>query len=323
MSGDVVSGEGQSTSAAFSVVVPVYRCAGCLEDLCDRLERVLDSITTRYEIILVDDRSPDNAWQNILDLQKNHKSVRGVRLSRNFGPHMAISAGLFAARGDLAVVLDCDLQDPPEMIADLYTKLQEGYDFVVARRIKREHSSFRVIGAKTYFWLLNRLADNKIDGSYGSFSILTRKVIDAYLSFEERERHYLFILRWLGFHSGTVDYPHQARSHGPSSYSLSRLIRHAVDGVFFQSTILLKWIAVTGLLFAAARGVSILALTYQYFTSGSQPGWTSLAVLIFFSTGLLLIGLGVVGIYIGKIFEQVKGRPLYMVDRISESSREW
>jgi dolichol-phosphate mannosyltransferase len=308
---------------AFSVVVPVYRCSGCLEGLCERLERALENITARYEIILVDDRSPDDAWLNILAIQKQHKSVRGVRLSRNFGQHIAITAGLSAARGDVAVVLDCDLQDPPELIADLYARLLEGHDYVVARRVKREHSTFRIMGAKAYFWLLSRLAGGKIDGSYGSYSILTRKVIDAFLSFSERERHYLFILRWLGFNAGTVDYPHQTRVHGPSSYSLSSLVRHAIDGIFFQSTVLLTWIAVTGMALAAAGGVFALGLIYRYFILGAQPGWTSLAVLILISTGLILIGLGVVGIYIGKIFEQIKGRPLYVVDTISESVREW
>lgn len=313
----------QLASHAFSVVVPVYRCSGCLEDLCDRLVRVLEGIADRYEIILVDDRSPDDAWQNILALQTQHKSVRGVRLSRNFGQHIAITAGLSVARGDVAIVLDCDLQDPPELIVELYAKLQEGYDLVLARRIKREHSTFRIVGARTYFWILNRLSGTKIDGNYGSFSILTRKVIDAFLSFDERERHYLFILRWLGFNAGTVDYPHQVRASGASSYTLASLVRHAIDGIFFQSTVLLKWIMGTGIAFAVAGAVSILGLIYRYFLLGAQPGWTSLAVLTLFSTGLLLVGLGVVGIYIGKIFEQVKARPLYMVDIISESSKEW
>jgi glycosyltransferase involved in cell wall biosynthesis len=205
-----------------SVVVPVYGCVGCLEPLCERLTRVLPEIANRFEIILVDDRSPDASWDEILRIQTLYPEVRGVRLSRNFGQQIAISAGLSLAKGEFAVVMDCDLQDPPEKIPEMWRKLQEGYDMVLARRAERSHSAFRRLGSKVYFAILSRLNEERLDGSYGSFSLLSRKVIEAFLTFGERERHYLFILRWLGFKTGTIEYEHQERLTGKSAYTLRR-----------------------------------------------------------------------------------------------------
>lgn len=306
-----------------SVVVPVYGCVGCLDILCDRLKQCLASLTSRFEIILVDDRSPDNAWPVIAELQLQHPEVRGIRLSRNFGQHIAITAGLAAVQGDYAVVMDCDLQDPPEIIPKIFAKLNEGYDLVLARRAKRTHSGFRLLAARAYFGLISRFTEENIDGSYGTFSMLSRKVIDAFLQFGERERHYLFILRWLGFRIGRIDYEHQQRTIGHSAYSLTRLIRHAVDGILFQATVLLRWIVGMGLLFAAFGAGLAIFYIYQYFMHSSYPGWTSLVVLILICTGTILTSLGVIGLYVGKIFDQAKSRPLYLIDTILDRQNPW
>jgi dolichol-phosphate mannosyltransferase len=273
-----------------------------------------------YELILVDDRSPDDAWSAIRVLQGEYKTIKGVRLSRNYGQHIAITAGLAQVRGSYAVVMDCDLQDPPEMIPELLAKIEKGYDIILARRVKRSHSKFRTVGTQLYFWLLSRVTEEDVDGSYGTFSVLSRKVVDAFLLFGEKERHYLFILRWLGFHTGSVDYEHQERYAGRSSYSFSHLVRHAADGLFFQSTVLLRWIVTLGLLFAVFGLFLAAYFVYSYIFQGSLPGWTSLAVLILLSTGAVLTSLGVIGQYIVRIFDQAKGRPLYLVDVISEKS---
>jgi dolichol-phosphate mannosyltransferase len=306
-----------------SVVVPVYGCAGCLEILCTRLQQSLAQLTKHFEIILVDDRSPDNAWSVIADIQLRHPEVKGIRLSRNFGQHIAITAGLTAAQGDYAVVMDCDLQDPPEKITELFSKLGEGYDLVIARRTERNHSAFRLFAAKSYFVLLSQLTEENIDGSYGTFSMLSRKVIDAFLQFGERERHYLFILRWLGFRIGNIDYEHQERTIGQSSYNFKRLIRFAADGIFFQATVFLRWIVTLGLLFATFGAGLAIYYIYQYITHGSLPGWTSLVVIILICTGSILTSLGVIGLYIGKIFDQTKGRPLYLIDTTLEHRLQW
>jgi polyisoprenyl-phosphate glycosyltransferase len=306
-----------------SVVVPVYGCAGCLEQLCQQLETSLIGLTDRYEIILVDDRSPDDAWSQLASLQARHPAVKGIRLSRNYGQHIAITAGLAAVRGDYAIVMDCDLQDPPGLIPELFAKLQEGYDLVLAKRVERSHSHFRLLAARAYFKLLSNLTGEKIDGSYGTFSVLSRKVIDGFLLFEEKERHYLFILRWLGFRIGSVDFVHQERHAGRSSYTLGRLISHALNGILFQATVLLRWIVGLGFLFAFT-GICLAGyFIWRHLTHTALPGWTSLAVLILVSTGAILVSMGIIGLYVGKIFDQAKQRPLYVVDVVSESRQQW
>lgn len=307
-----------------SVVIPVYGCLSCLDILCQQLETSLRTLTEHFEIILVDDRSPDNWWSQISRLQDRYPSVKGLRLSRNYGQQIAITAGLAAAKGDYAVVMDCDLQDSPSLIPELYAKLQEGgYDLVLAKRVERNHSGFRLLAAKLYFGLLSKLANEPIDGSYGAFSILSRKVIDSFLLFEEKERHYLFILRWLGFNIGSIDVVHQERHSGRSSYTLDGLIRLALDGVLFQATVMLRWIVSLGFLFAFSGIAGAGYFIWQHLYRTSLPGWTSLIVLILVSTGVLLISLGIIGLYVGRIFDQAKQRPLYVVDTVRERKLTW
>ncbi|WP_176054642.1 glycosyltransferase family 2 protein [Paraburkholderia caribensis] len=298
-----------------SVVIPSYNCKGCLEELCARLDRVLAGLVSTFEIVIVDDRSPDNSWPLVEWLSERHSSVRGIRLSRNFGQHIAITAGIKGARGNYVVLMDCDLQDPPERIPDLYAKVKEGYDLVLARRVERAHSGFRVIAAKAYFGLLSKLTGESVDGSYGTFSILSRRVADGYLQFTERDRHFLFIIRWMGFNCGTIEYSHAERHAGKSSYNLRRLIRHAFDGMFFQTSVFLTWIVKAGIFCTAASFVSGIYFIYRYLVASALPGWTSLAVAVLFSTGLILASVGAVGMYVSRIFEAAKGRPLYLVDR--------
>jgi dolichol-phosphate mannosyltransferase len=264
--------------------------------------------------VIVDDRSPDNSWQLVEALAASNPAVRGIRLSRNFGQHLAITAGLEAARGKEIVVMDCDLQDPPERIPDLLTELRKGYDLVLARRVERSHSVFRLLGAKAYFSLMRRLTGENLDGSYGTFSILSRKVVDAFLRFGERERHYLFILRWLGFNCGTIEYNHGSRHAGHSSYNVLRLFKHAMSGMFFHTGVLLNWIMYTGLSLTCVSFLTGLFFLYRHLTSTSLPGWTSLVVAILFSTGMILASVGAVGLYVSRLFEMAKGRPLYIVD---------
>jgi len=308
---------------SISVIVPVYGCQPCLAELLARLDRTLRVLSPRFEIILVDDRSPDDAWRSIISLGATYSELRAIRLSRNFGQHVAITAGLAAARGDVAVVMDCDLQDPPELIAALHKKMTEGYDVVLGRRVSRTHSRFRVWSARAYFWILGQVAGEAFDGTYGCFSMLSRKVVDAFLLFTERERHYLFVLRWLGFKTGTIEYEHAQRVHGRSSYNLRRLVRHALDGLFFQTSAFLEWIVAVGLLFAVGGVTWALVLFVRYFFYDPPAGFTSLAVALLVSTGSILTSLGIVGLYIGKIFEHTKNRPIYVVDVTLGDEQPW
>ena len=304
-----------------SVVIPTYGSAGCLPALYERLTGVLRRLTNSYEIIFVEDCSPDLSWEILKDLAERDAHVRAFKLSRNFGQHAAITAGLAQSRGNWVVVMDCDLQDPPEDIPRLYEAALKGHDIVLARRKQRQHPPLRLLFARLYFFLLNAFARAKFNGEYGSFSIISRKVVESYLSFSDRNRHYLLILFWLGFDVGEIEYQHGRRHAGSSSYSFARLIAHALQGIFFQTTILLRLIVFTGFAVSLSGGVLVLKIIADYLIHSALPGWTSLAVLILLIGGAILMALGVVGLYVGEIFEQVKDRPLFVIAREAGAKR--
>jgi len=310
---------GPASATELSVVVSVYGCVDCLRPLHERLVRTLEKLVDDFEVVFVDDASPDGSWEVIASLAAQDTRVHGVRLSRNFGQHAAITAGLAESRGQMIVVMDCDLQDPPEEIPRLYEAARQGYDIVFARRKRRRDSFFRRVAARSYFWLLNHLVGTNLEGEYGTFSVIARPVRDAYLSIGDQGRHYLFILHWLGFARASVDVAHAPRASGQSSYTFAKLIRHAVEGVFFQTTVLLRWIVYFGF-FVALVGVLLAALFVALLAfADPYPGWTSLAVLILIVGGFIIMSTGVTGLYIGKIFDQVKGRPLYVIaQRVGE-----
>jgi polyisoprenyl-phosphate glycosyltransferase len=302
-----------------SVVIPVFKCAECLRHLHDRLDSALAQIPGVHEIILIDDRSPDESWKILRQLADEDDSVRLVRLSRNFGQHAAITAGIEFARGRWIVVMDCDLQDPPEDIPRLYARAREGAEIVYARRTGRRGPWFRRMASRMYFRLLNASLGTNFDPDYGNFTIISRKVREAFLRFRDKDRHYLMILRWLGYDHGSIDVAHAERHSGESAYTFSTLVRFAMDGLFFQSTTLLRWSTYIG--FAASLGGVLLAAFFfvNYFLENTYPGWTSLAVLILVIGGLTITTVGVAGLYIGKIFTQVKDRPLYVVDEVVQA----
>jgi glycosyltransferase involved in cell wall biosynthesis len=303
-----------------SIVVPVFKCAECLRHLHDRLHRALAAIPGEHEIVLVDDRSPDESWSVLAELADQDESVRLVRLSRNFGQHAAITAGLEFARGRWVVVMDCDLQDPPEEIPRLYRRALEGADIVYARRTGRKGPWFRRKASRAYFRILNASLGTNFDPDYGNFTIISRKVRDSFLRFRDKDRHYLMILRWLGYEHASVDVAYAERYIGESSYTLGTLLRFAMDGLFFQSTTLLRWSTYVGF-FASLCGVALAAFFFaSYFFRVTYPGWTSLAVLMLLIGGLTITTVGVAGLYIGKIFTQVKDRPLYVVDDVVQGS---
>lgn len=303
-------------SVELSVVVPVYRAEDCLEALHQRLTAVLTELGRPYEIVLVEDAGPDASWARIQELAAKDEHVRGFQLSRNFGQHPAITAGLSQARGAWVVVMDCDLEDPPEEIPRLLAAAEEGdHDLVLARRRLRGQGFLRGLLSQTYFRLLSTFTQLPLDGRYGTFSLLSRKVVDAFLSFRDRNRHYLFILLWLGFRRGAIDYDQAERYAGTSSYTLGALVRHAIEGVFFQTAVLLRWIVYAGFAQALLGVLAAAVLVYWRLTGQIFPGWTSLVCLILLSSGGLMVSTGITGLYIGEVFEQVKSRPLFVVGR--------
>ena len=312
-----------SASAApeLSIVVPVYACEECLQHLHERLTATLRTITFDYELVFVEDRGPDRSWEQLRRLADQDPHVRAFRLSRNFGQHAAITAGLAQSRGRWVVVMDCDLQEPPEEIPNLYAKAQEGYDIVFAERRDRQHSVFRRTATRTYFRLLNLALGTRMSSELGNLSIISRKVVQAFLDIPDQDRHYLMILHWLGFRHTTIEFSHAERYAGESSYTFGSLVRFAFDGLFFQTTTLLRWIVYAGF-FVSFSGVVLASFyTYKYFITGYQyPGWTTLAVLLLLLTGFLIVTTGVTGLYIGKIFTQVKNRPLFVIDEVADST---
>lgn len=297
-----------------SVVVPVYSCEASLRELHRRLTESLEWTAGSYELIFVEDRGPDASWGVLREIAKDDPHVRAFRLSRNFGQHAAITAGLSMSRGRWTIVMDCDLQDPPEEIHRLYAKAGEGYDIVLARRTQKRSPFFRRLASKLYFAMLNTFAGTSIDPGHGSFSIISRKVVDSYLTFKDRDRHYLFVLYWLGFNQASMEYEHAPRASGKSAYTLRRLLSHALGGMFFQTTILLRWVIYLGF-FLSALGLAAAVYFVAARISGNiYPGWTSLVVLLLVIGGLITISTGVTGLYIGRVFNEARERPLYVVD---------
>jgi polyisoprenyl-phosphate glycosyltransferase len=289
-----------------SVVIPVYGCRGTLRPLHAHLSNVLPSLSDRYEIIFVDDRAGDGSWPILQELAQADQHVIACRLSRNFGQQIAITAGLEQSSGDYVVVMDCDLQDPPEVIAELVASVRRGFDIVFAKRKSTYRSPFRTIAGRLYFRLLGLLSGCRIDEEVGAFSIIS-------LAFRERDRHYLMILRWLGFEATMIEYDRAARTIGRSTYSLGKLINFGLAGMFFTTTRLLHWVIYVGLALAGSGFLLALYFVLRWFAYGAVPGWTSLIVVQLVVGGLISLCVGVAALYIGKIFEASQQRPLYVV----------
>ena len=296
-----------------SVVVPVYGCAGCLTALHERVSRSVDTITDGWELVLIDDRSVDGGWEVLQRLARLDRRVRAFRLSRNFGQDAAITAGLAQARGEWAVVMDCDLQEAPEDIPRLWAAAGEAYQVVRSRRRGWRHPPLRRLGSRIY----RRLTmETDTTPDYSTLSLLSRPVIDAFLRLHDRDREFMIALDWLGFDSTTIEIDHHDRHDGESGYTLERLVRVAVDGMFFRSTVLLRVVVAVGFIVALAGIVLAGFEIVDYFAEPEKtvPGYTSLAVLLLLLAGFIIVSVGIVGLYVGRIFEQVKDRPLYLID---------
>jgi len=311
----------EGATPELSAVVPVYGCRDCLQVLHARLSAALEDLVDDYELVFVDDRSPDRAWEVLEELAEHDPHTVAIRLSRNFGQHAAITAGLEASRGDRVVVMDCDLQDPPEEIRRLYAKALEGYDVVYAQRRRTGTSLFRRAASKAYFRAMNVFAGASYDYRAGPFSIISRQVVNEFLRFKDRSRQYLLILHWLGFNSTAVEYEQPERHAGESAYSFRRLVAQALDGLFFQTTVLLRWVVLLGFAFAlAGLGLAAYYLIAKL-AGGAAPGFTSLAVFTLTVGGFIIISTGITGLYIGRVFEQVRERPLFVVDSVVGGTR--
>jgi glycosyltransferase involved in cell wall biosynthesis len=301
-----------------SVVSPVYIAAKTVRELVFRIAEVLGPMGVSYEIILVEDGSPDDSWQEIEKIAATNSSVKGVKLSRNFGQHQAITAGLRASSGTYTVVIDCDLQDDPIYIPMLYEKAKEGFPVVFTLKNKRAHGFFKNITARFFEFIFNSLINEErfhTRSDVGTYSILSRKVVNSFLKISDYHRHYLMVVRWLGFKEAYISIEHRKRVDGKSTYTITRLLTHAINGITSQSLRLLHLSIALGFGFVGLSFLSIVLLVIFYFTQGFREGWASIVILILLSTGCILLCLGITGLYLGKVFDQVRNRPLFLIDR--------
>jgi dolichol-phosphate mannosyltransferase len=296
-----------------SIVSPVYLAEGIVDELIQQIVSVVSKITSDFEIVLVEDGSPDRSWEKIYENCKKDSRIKGIKFSRNFGQHFAITAGLKYATGDYVVVIDCDLQDDPKNIPLLLNKAQEGFEIVYARKIARSHGFMKNFFANIFYKLFSLISDYKMDPTIGSFSIISRKVVNSFLDFKDYRRGYLVVLRWLGYKPAYIDVSHNQRYNGKSSYSLEKLLKLAEVIAVSYSDKLLRISIYLGILFSSTAILGIAYLVYRYIFTGVKEGWTSVMATIILVGGFIMVSLGVLGLYIGQIFEQVKNRPMFIV----------
>lgn len=298
----------------FSIISPVYQAEQMLDELIRRLTQSLNFLNKPYEIILVDDGSWDKSWDKIKHLSKTNPKIKGIRLSRNFGQHAAISAGIKAASGEWAIVMDCDLQDQPEEISKLYTKAREGFDIVFASRIQRNDSFLKRSLSKVFYKILSFLSGSNYDHTIANFGIFHRSVINSVLEMPEKIRFFPAMVRWVGYKSTTIPVEHARRAYGESTYDFKRQLKLSVDIMLAYSNRPLRIIIGLGI------SISFIAFVFGLITilkalAGkiSVSGYASLVVMLSFLSGIIITVLGVIGLYIGKIFEGIKDRPIYLI----------
>jgi polyisoprenyl-phosphate glycosyltransferase len=299
-----------------SIVAPAYRTAGCIPELHRRIQEAFAPLPeTEFELILVNDHSPDPDWERIQELALADRRVKGLDLSRNFGQHHAITAGVDHASGDWVVVMDCDLQDRPEEIPRLLCRAREGgYDAVFAQRVQRQDGWIKVALSRGFHLLFNRLSSVPIDPTISNFSIASHQVICAYRSLRESSRAYNLAILWCGFRVGYLPVEHGARFSGTSAYTLRRSLRLAFDSITSLSNKPLRLASQVGITMSLGAFLYGTFLVIRFLLWAIPvEGWTSLMVSLYFLAGLLLAFLGILGIYLGKVFDETKGRPIYLV----------
>ena len=298
-----------------SIVSPVYRAEKILPILVSEINLVMERIGEDYEIILVDDRSPDNSWEVMNVLSSQNSKIKSIRLSRNFGQHSAIFAGLTRAKGDWVVVMDCDMQDQPKEIAKLYKKALEGYDIVLGQRENRKDKFLKKLSSKLFYKVFNYLSGGQFNNEIGNFGIYKKKVIDSILNINDYIKFFPLFINWVGFKSTSIPIEHSSREEGKSSYSISRLLKLAINVIISFSDKPLRLFINFGL------GISILSFVlgiyYLYLAIThkiTQPGFSSLILSIWFLSGIIISCIGIVGVYLGKTFDQAKNRPTFIID---------
>ncbi|MBI2968667.1 MAG: glycosyltransferase family 2 protein [Bacteroidetes bacterium] len=307
-----------------SVIIPVYNEVRNIDLLTARLRPVLETITTNHEIIFINDGSTDDTLLKIKNLAATDSKVKFLSFSRNFGQQVAIAAGLKCAKGDLAVIMDGDLQDPPELIPELLKKYHEGYKVVYAKRISRKGESwFKKITAKIFYRLLAKLTVIEIPPDTGDFRLIDRQVVDYLNSMPENNKFLRGQIAWIGLKQAYVEFEREKRSAGKSGYSLRKMIRFAFDGITAFSDIPLRLATFLGFIVSlVAFGIIIWALYTKFIFGHAITGWTSLIISTMFIGGIQLLTIGIIGEYISRINTDVRKRPLYVIEDSNVDEKE-
>ena len=303
--------------AHLSIVSSIYNTGEIAEELVRQVIEAAATITTDYEIILVDDGSPDNAWRILEALAATDRRIKVIKLSRNFGQHRALAAGLEASSGEYIVMMDSDLQDQPKEIVRLYRTAKEGFPVVIAKRISRTDGVFRRLASRFFYWLLRKLSGLKIDHTLGNFAIYHRAVINEVNRIRENDLFLPIIINWAGFGKKFIDVPRGSRKEGGSGYSLGRLLRLAFNITLIYSDKPLRYAIKAGFMIFSISFLSGLYVLVQHMR-GKMPelGYAGIILSIWFMGGVILFTLGIVGVYVGKTFEEAKGRPRYIIEKM-------
>ena len=306
-----------SSSELLSIVVPLFNEEGNVDELVRRIRAVLSEVRDAppYEIVLVNDGSRDATLLRLRDLALTHHEIVVVNLSRNFGHQLAATAGLDMARGDAVVLMDGDLQDPPELIGAFLERWREGYDVVYATRRKRKgEGAFKLLTARAFYRLVRRLTNVSIPVDTGDFRLMSRRVVDSLKLTRERHRFLRGLVSWVGYPQIGVEYDRDERAWGSTKYPFGKMLRFAVDGITSFSELPLRFASYLGFTVSIISFiVAVYEIWLKLFTGYNLPGYTSTIFAILFLGGVQLIAIGTLGEYVGRIYEQVKGRPLYLI----------
>ena len=298
-----------------SIVSPVYRAEKILPILVSEINLVMERIGEDYEIILVDDRSPDNSWEVMKVLSSQNPKIKSIRLSRNFGQHSAIFAGLTRAKGDWVVVMDCDMQDQPKEIAKLYKKALEGYDIVLGQRENRKDKFLKKLTSRLFYKVFNYLSGANFDNNVANFGIYHQKTIKSILDMKDYVKFFSLFINWIGFKSVSIPIEHGEREEGKSTYSVGRLFKQAFNVIISFSDKPLRLFINFGLSISVLSFIVGIYYLYLALTGKiAQPGFSSLILSIWFLSGIIISCIGIVGVYLGKTFDQAKGRPTFIID---------
>ena len=298
-----------------SIVVPLYKCSAFIDELSQRLIKTLDKINPAFEIIFVNDASPENDWEMVTRLATADNRIKGISLSRNFGQHYAITAGLNVAKGEWIVVMDGDLQDVPEEIIKLHEKAGEGYDVVQARRFERKDGLIKKTGSKLFYKIFSYLTDTEQDATVANFGIYNKKVINSINSLGDSIRYFPTLVQFVGFRQTKINVEHAPRNNGKSSYSLKSLFALSFNNIIAFSDKPLRLTLKFGILIVVLSFIYAIYILIKYLSGGiSVTGFTTMAISIWFLSGVIIMLLGMLGLYLGKTFDKVKDRPTFIIN---------